>query len=93
MALDIADMRRIRESKRYALSAMLLYQQYAKSLDSIVTVLVRWLRQIKNDAAEALKEIRNANRKITDQLIGGFKQVLVASKQTCSDTRRKVIIN
>ena len=90
MALDIADMRRIRESKRYALSAMLLYQQYAKSLDSIVTVLVRWLRQIKNDAAEALKEIRNANRKITDQLIGGFKQVLVASKQTVQTPEEKL---
>lgn len=90
MALDIADMRRIKETKRYALSAMLLYQQYAKSLDSIVTVLARWLRKIKNDATEALKEIRNSNKKITDQLIGDFKSVLVASKQTVQTPEEKL---
>ncbi|HAU1598911.1 TPA: Tn3 family transposase [Legionella pneumophila] len=90
MALDIADMRRIKEAKRYALSAMLLYHQYAKSLDNIVTVLARWLRKIKNDAAEALQEIRNSSQKITDQLIGSLKQVLVASKQTAQTPEEKL---
>ncbi|MCW8399477.1 DUF4158 domain-containing protein [Legionella sp. PATHC038] len=92
MALDIADMRRIKEAKRYALSAMLLYHQYAKSLDSIVTVLTRWLRKIKTDAAEALQEIRNSNQKITDQLIGSLKQVLVASKQTARTPEEKLVL-
>lgn len=50
----------------------------------------RWLRKIKNDAAEALKEIRNANRKITHQLIGCFKQVLVASKKTVQTPEEKL---
>ena len=90
MALDISDMRRIKEDKRYALSAMLLYQQYAKSLDSIVTVLARWLRKIKNDAAEALKEIRNSSSKTTDQLILGFKEVLIASKKAVHTPEEKL---
>ena len=71
---------------------MLLYHQYAKSLDSIVTVLARWLRKIKNDAAEALQEIRNSNQKITDQLIGSLKQVLVASKQTAQTPEEKLVL-
>ena len=92
IALDIADMRRIKEAKRYALSAMLLYQQYAKSLDSIVTVLVRWLRRIKTDATNALVEIRTANGKNTDQLIGSLKQLLVASKQSAQTPQEKLAL-
>lgn len=90
MALDIADMRRIKEAKRYALSAMLLYQQYAKSLDSIATVLARWLRKIKNDAANALTEIKNANSKTTDLLVGSLKKVLIASKQNAQTPQGKL---
>ena len=71
---------------------MLLYHQYAKSLDSIVTVLARWLRKIKNDAAEALQEIKNSNQKITDQLIDRLKQVLIASKQTAQTPEEKLVL-
>ena len=92
ISLDVSDMRRIKESKRYALSAMLLYQQYAKSLDSIVVVLARWLRRIKTDAANALVEIRNANSRSTDQLIGSLKQLLVASKQNTQTTQEKLTL-
>ena len=92
IALDITDMRRIKEAKRYALSAMLLYQQYAKSLDSIVMVLVRWLRRIKTDAANALVEIRTANGKNIDQLIGSLKQLLVASKQSAQTPQEKLAL-
>ena len=87
MALDIADMRRIKEAKRYALSAMLLYHQYAKSLDTIVTVLGRWLRKIKLMQSK-FTGIRNSNQKITDQLIGSLKLVLVASKQTAQTSEK-----
>lgn len=90
MALDIADMRRIKQAKRYALSAMLLYKQYANSLDSIVRVLSRWLRKIKNDAVNALIEIRSANSKTTDQLIGNFKRLLVASKQSAQTPQERL---
>jgi len=92
MALDISDMRRIKEVKRYALSAMLLYHQYARSLDSVIIVLARWLRKMKNDAAEALQKIRNDNRKITDQLVGDFKQVLVAGKNSGKTTEEKLTL-
>ena len=90
IALNISDMRRIKEAKRYALSAMLLYQQYARSLDSIVVVLARWLRNIKNDATDALSKIRETTQSTTDQLISDFRKVLAASKQTSETTQEKL---
>ncbi|MDA7742375.1 Tn3 family transposase [Francisellaceae bacterium] len=92
MALDVSDMRRVKESKRHALLAMLLYQQYAKSLDSVVTVLARWVRKIKNNASDKLEEIRSANYKSTDRLIGNLKQLLVASKQLAPTPEEKLSI-
>jgi hypothetical protein len=93
IALGISDMRRIKEAKRYALSAMLLYQQYAKSLDSIVAVLARWLRNIKNDAKDdALSKIREATQSTTDQLISDFRKVLTASKQAPEAAQDKLAL-
>ena len=90
MALDISDMRRIKSERRYALSAMFLYHQYAKSLDSIVTVLMRWMRKLKNDASAELQEIRNNNSKTTDELIRSLKKILIASKQEVNTPQEKL---
>lgn len=69
---------------------MLLYQKYARSLDSIVVVLARWLRNIKNDATDALSKIRETTQSTTDQLISDFRKVLAASKQTLETTQEKL---
>ena len=53
-------MRRIKDNKRYALSAMFLYRQYAQSLDNTFAVM-KWFRKMKNDASDALSDIRNKN--------------------------------
>ena len=92
MALDIADMRKIKESKRYALTAILLYHQYAKSLDSIVLVLTRWLRRMHVDAKLALDKHHNDNRRTTDELIGDLKKVLLAAKQNSTDIQERLSI-
>lgn len=90
LALDISDMRRIKDDKRYSLSAMLLYHQHARSLDSIVCVLGRWLRKMQNDALADLKKIRESNQEITDKLVEELKNILVASKQNADTVSRKL---
>ena len=39
------------------------------SRDNTFAVLMKWFRKMKNDASDALSDIRNKNRHTTDELI------------------------
>lgn len=55
-ALDSSDMKSLRQDKRYALAATMLYFKLATGLDDIASVIIRWLRKMRHEARLALDE-------------------------------------
>lgn len=62
-------MRRLRESKRYALAAALLRRQVAKALDELTEMFLRRMHTLHHVGEEALATYRRQHQEQTDTLI------------------------
>ncbi|MBX3710256.1 MAG: hypothetical protein KF702_11025 [Gammaproteobacteria bacterium] len=47
MALDMADMKKLRPIKRYALATILIYMKTAAAIDDLVQIFITWIRKIE----------------------------------------------
>jgi TnpA family transposase len=74
-ALDVADMNKLRWSKRYALAATLIRRQVAKTLDELTEMFLRRMHKLHQRGEEALEEYRRQHQDRTDALIALLREV------------------
>ena len=79
-ALDSSDMKDLRQDKRYALAVTMLHFKLANGLDSIASVLIRWMRKMRHEASQELDAYTLAKKNETDRLVEILYNVLLASK-------------
>ncbi|HHU0102119.1 TPA: DUF4158 domain-containing protein, partial [Legionella pneumophila] len=87
-ALDSSDMKSLRQDKRYALAATMLYFKLATGLDDIASVIIRWLRKMRHEARLALDEYALSKKAEVDNLIGILYGVLLASNSKGTSSKK-----
>ncbi|WP_449415980.1 Tn3 family transposase [Phormidium nigroviride] len=81
-ALDISEFQDIKRCKRRTLLLCLLYEAQVKTRDHLVSMFLKRLLKIQNNAKERLKELREKHLTQTSELLGMFAEVLTVSKDT-----------
>ena len=81
-ALDSADMKNLKQDKRYALAVTMLHFKLAHGLDNIASVLIRWMRKMRHEAKQALDAYTLTKKNETDKLIEILYGLLLASNHT-----------
>lgn len=87
-ALDSSDMKDLRQDKRYALAITMLQFKLANGLDSIASVLIRWMRKMRHEASQELDAYTLTKKNETDRLVEILYNVLSASMVTGSHAER-----
>lgn len=81
-------MKDLRQDKRYALAITMLQFKLANSLDSIASVLIRWMRKMRHEASQELDAYTLTKKNETDRLVEIFYNVLLASMVTGNHAER-----
>jgi len=87
-ALDIADMRRLKPSKRYFLLVVLVHAQLRTVMDDAVEIFHRKIKSLHNTAEVKLEQYHLQQVKRTEKLIGLFRDVLGAYQDEDTDPER-----
>lgn len=87
-ALDVADLKRLKASKRYALIVILSHSQLRNAMDDAVTILIRKLNSVHNRAEQKLKQYHLERTKKIENLISQFRDVLHAYRKGETDSER-----
>lgn len=80
MALDIADMKKMRPIKRYALATILVYMKTTSAVDDLVQIFITWIRKIEGQAKCKLEEYRLEQANKTDGFVLLLYKTLLALK-------------
>ncbi len=80
MALDMADMKKMRDTKRYALVTILIYMKTSSSVDDLVQIFISWIRKIEGQAKFKLEEYRLEQADKTDGFVLLLYKTLLALK-------------
>ena len=87
-ALDASELAELTEDKRYALAAIFIRAQYAKTLDDAAELFIKQVRSLENLAQQKLIAYQLEHAKRADYLIGQLKDVLQAFELEGSDSQR-----
>lgn len=85
-ALDISEFQDINLNKRRTLLLCLLYVAQVKTRDHLVSMYLKRILKIHNNAKKRLSELREKHLTQTSELLGTLAQVLTASKETNNHT-------
>ncbi|MCW8344252.1 hypothetical protein, partial [Stenotrophomonas sp. SG1] len=77
-ALDASDLAELKPTKRYALAAIFIRAQYAKTLDDAADVFIRLIQKLESSAQQRLVAYQLDHSKRADLLIGQLKDILQA---------------
>lgn len=80
-ALDISELRDVNLPKRRTLLLCLLYEAQVKTRDHIVSMFLKRVLKIQNNAKQRLQELREKHLAQTSELLGTLAEVLTASKE------------
>lgn len=92
-ALDSADMKNLKQDKRYALAVTMLHYKLANGLDNIATVLIRWMRKMRHEASQALDAYTLSKKQETEKLIKTLHGMLLASNHQGAPEERLAAID
>jgi TnpA family transposase len=87
-ALNVTEMNALPMQKRYALAVILIRSQHGKALDDVAEIFIKIIRNLHNSAQTRLQHYILEHQKRADELIGKFKDVLIAWQQTQPATER-----
>ena len=87
-ALDASELAELKPAKRYALAAIFIRAQYAKTLDDAADLFIRLMQKLENSAQQKLIAYQLEHGKRADVLIGQLKDILQAYQLEGSDTQR-----
>lgn len=80
MATDMADMKKIRPLKKYALVTILIYMKAASAIDDMVQIFIKWGKNIEAQAKSKLQTYRLEQATKTDEFILLLYHMLLALK-------------
>jgi hypothetical protein len=85
-ALDVGDMRDTHnQPRRYSLLTCLLYQAQVQTRDELVAMLLKRMRRAATTAKKRLKELQDHHRKLEEQLLAVFADVVDETIHTPED--------
>lgn len=87
-AFDVADLKKMKSVKRYALIVILIHSQLRRAMDNTVVILSRKLASLHNNAKMKLDEYHLKRTQKIDTLISQFHDVLRAFNNGTNDTER-----
>jgi TnpA family transposase len=87
-SLDIADLNRIRESRRYALIIIYIHIKTAMTIDDLCSIFILWIRKIGTQADLNLEKYRIKHASNTDELILAFYNMLLIMKDQKTDKEK-----
>lgn len=87
-ALDASELAELKPTKRYALAAIFIRAQYAKTLDDAADVFIRLIQKLESSAQQRLVAYQLEHSKRADLLIGQLKVILQAYQVEGTDTQR-----
>ena len=93
IAIDAADMKKLKPNHRYALATILIGMKAATAIDDLCTTLVLWVRKFHTQAKEALDYYRKAHANEVDQLIAVLYQLSVSVKDSKNNKERLHALN
>lgn len=80
MSLDSADMRKLKENRRYCLATVLIHYKAASSMDDIVIILIRWIRKLHTKGSQNLNNYKLKHTPETDDLVSLLHKILLVLK-------------
>lgn len=87
-ALDASELAELKPKKRYALPAIFIRAQYAKTLDDAADLFIRLMQKLENTAQQKLIAYQLEHGKRADVLVGQLKDILQAYQLEGTDTQR-----
>ncbi|VWD64204.1 transposase Tn3 family protein [Burkholderia lata] len=75
-ALDVAELRSLKTSKRYALAVLFIQAQFQKALDDVAEIFIKLMRKYEVYAKTKLQKYRLDHAEAVDGLVGQFRDVL-----------------
>ena len=78
ISMDAAYLKKLRPIKRYALVTVFIYMKASKSIDDVVDILIKWIKQIDAQAKSNLEAYRIQEGGNIDELIRHFYNTLLA---------------
>lgn len=87
-ALDASELAELKPTKRYALAAIFIRAQYARTLDDAADVFIRLIQKLESSAQQRLVAYQLEHSKRADLLIGQLKDILQAYQVEGTDTQR-----
>ncbi len=87
-SFDAADLKRMKSTKRYALTTMLFHAQLRRAMDDVVTILTRKMAALHSRSKQRLDSHHLQRTKKIDALIGQFRNMLHAFNDGQSDAER-----
>jgi TnpA family transposase len=92
-SLNVDELRDLKPAKRYALIAIYIRSQYAKTLDDAGAIFVKMVRDMENSATAHLISHQLEHNERAEKLIAQLKQVLEAFATEGSNKARIAAIN
>lgn len=77
-ALNISDMNKLTEHKKYTLVTLFIQFQTQKALDDITDIFIRIIQKIVQNAQNALKEYQNSQTEYTENLVIVLRDIIKA---------------
>lgn len=87
-ALDASELTELVPAKRYALAAIFIRSQYAKTLDDAADLFIRLMQKLENSAQQKLIAYQLEHSKRADFLISQLRDLLQAYQVEGTDTQR-----
>ncbi|MGF6292937.1 hypothetical protein QFZ98_004798 [Paraburkholderia youngii] len=75
-ALDVAELRSLKNSKRHALAVLFMQAQLQKALDDVAEIFIKVMRKLESYAKGRLQKYQLENADVLEGLVGQFWDVL-----------------
>lgn len=87
---DMADMKKMRQQKRYALVTIFIHMKTSAAIDDLAQILITWIRNIYAQAKSKLEDYRLKQAEQTDLYVLHLYKTLLVLKEstTCEDKIR-----
>ncbi|MGK0182220.1 MAG: hypothetical protein ACI9YB_001518 [Halioglobus sp.] len=87
-ALDVAELKKTKPSKRYTLIIVLIHSQLRSAMDDAVSILIRKMSSLHNKANQRLQDHHLDRRSRVESLVSQFRDVLRAYRDGESDAEK-----
>jgi TnpA family transposase len=84
--LDVEELSRVGEDKRWTLLACVVHTARSRARDEVVTMFCKRMAAITGKAQDKLKELREEHRAESERLLGVFGDVLAGVRETLGPT-------